>query len=27
VGSYKPLESGFNYERLGVRPRKPSDYR
>jgi hypothetical protein len=27
VGCYDPLESGFNYEQLGVIPRKPSEYR
>ena len=27
VGSYKPLESGFNYEELGVRPQPISAYR
>ncbi len=27
VGIYKPLVSGFNYEKLGVRPRPVSDYR
>lgn len=26
VGDYKPLKPGFNYEKLGVRPRKPSYY-
>lgn len=26
VGDYQPLQSGFNYEELGVRPRKPSYY-
>jgi hypothetical protein len=27
VGAYEPLESGFNYEKLGVRPRPPADFR
>jgi len=27
VGEYKPLGSGFNYEKLKVVPRKPSDYK
>ena len=27
VGEYKPLKDGFNYEKLGVKPRKPSYYR
>ena len=27
VGQYKPLKSGFNYQKLGVQPRKPSFYR
>ncbi len=27
VGEYQPLPSGFNYEKLGVRPRSVSDYR
>ena len=27
VGPYEPLESGFNYEKLGVRPRPPVDFR
>ncbi len=27
VGSYEPLESGFNYEELGVQPRPVSFYR
>ncbi|MDP7020452.1 MAG: ThuA domain-containing protein [Pirellulaceae bacterium] len=27
VGEYRPLESGFNYEKLGVVPRKPAAYR
>lgn len=27
VGPYEPLESGFNYEKLGVRPRPPADFR
>jgi type 1 glutamine amidotransferase len=27
VGSYKPLESGFNYEELGVKPQPISAYR
>lgn len=27
VGAYAPLESGFNYEKLGVKPRKPAAYR
>ena len=26
IGEYLPLESGFNYEKLGVRPRKPAFY-
>jgi len=26
VGDYKPLASGFNYEKLGVVPRKPADF-
>ncbi|MFK7769026.1 MAG: ThuA domain-containing protein [Mariniblastus sp.] len=26
VGDYKPLKSGFGYEKLGVQPRKPSFY-
>ncbi len=27
VGSYKPLESGFNYKKFGVVPRQPEEYR
>ncbi|MEZ5326529.1 MAG: ThuA domain-containing protein [Verrucomicrobiales bacterium] len=27
VGPYNPLESGFNYEELGVVPRMPAEYR
>ena len=27
VGPYEPLESGFNYKKLGVKPRKPATYR
>jgi hypothetical protein len=27
VGTYQPLESGFNYEKLGVKARAVSDYR
>ena len=27
VGEYKPLASGFNYEKLKVIPRKPEAYR
>ena len=27
VGEYRPLASGFNYEKLGVVPRKPEYYR
>ena len=27
IGDYKPLASGFNYEKLGVIPRKPEAYR
>ena len=27
VGSYEPLESGFNYDELGVKPRPISYYR
>jgi hypothetical protein len=27
VGTYKPLESGFNYEELGVVPKPVSAYR
>ncbi len=27
VGDYKPLDSGFNYEKLGVSPRPVSYYR
>lgn len=27
VGDYRPLASGFNYEKLGVRPQKPEDYK
>ena len=27
VGDYHPLSSGFNYEQLGVQPRKPSFYK
>ena len=27
TGEYKPLASGFNYEKLGVIPRKPAAYR
>lgn len=26
IGNYEPLRSGFNYEKLGVQPRKPSFY-
>lgn len=26
VGKYEPLDSGFNYDKLGVVPRKPADY-
>jgi hypothetical protein len=27
VGPYEPLESGFNYEKLGVVPKPPAAYR
>ena len=27
IGDYKPLKPGFNYEKLGVQPRKPQYYR
>ncbi|MGC6464811.1 MAG: ThuA domain-containing protein [Akkermansiaceae bacterium] len=27
VGPYKPLESGFNYEKLGVVPKMPAEYK
>jgi hypothetical protein len=27
VSEYKPLSSGFNYEKLGVKPRPPADFR
>lgn len=27
VGEYKPLSSGFNYEKLGVKPRPVADYK
>ena len=27
VGLYQPLNSGFNYEELGVRPHKPDFYK
>lgn len=27
IGSYEPLASGFNYEKLGVKPRMPAYYR
>ncbi|MGB0580241.1 MAG: hypothetical protein ACPGVU_11115, partial [Limisphaerales bacterium] len=27
VGEYKPLASGFNYEKFGVIPKKPAAYR
>lgn len=27
IGSYEPLASGFNYEKLGVVPKKPEEYR
>lgn len=27
VGEYKPLAAGFNYEKLGVKPRKPDFYK
>jgi hypothetical protein len=27
VGQYRPLKSGFNYEKLGVQTRKPSFYK
>lgn len=27
VGKYEPLKAGFNYEKLGVKPRKPSFYK
>ena len=27
VGDYEPLASGFNYEKLGVFPKKPEAYR
>jgi type 1 glutamine amidotransferase len=27
VGEYKPLVSGFNYEKLGVKPKMPVEYR
>jgi hypothetical protein len=27
VGKYEPLESGFNYEKLGVVPKKAEAYR
>ena len=26
VGPYKPLRSGFNYEKFGVQPHKPAFY-
>ena len=26
VGPYEPLKSGFNYEKFGVKPRKPAFY-
>ena len=27
VGEYKPLASGFNYEKLGVVPKLPAAYK
>lgn len=27
VGKYEPLKAGFNYDKLGVKPRKPSFYK
>ena len=27
VGNYEPLDSGFHYEELGVKPRPVSDYK
>ena len=27
VGEYRPLKAGFNYEKLGVKPRKPDFYK
>ena len=27
VGPYKPLKSGFNYEKFGVQPHKPAFYK
>ena len=27
IGEYEPLPSGFNYEKLGVEPHAPLDYR
>jgi hypothetical protein len=27
IGDYKPLKAGFNYEKLGVKPRKADYYR
>ena len=27
IGNYKPLKPGFNYEKLGVKPRKVEYYR
>jgi len=27
VGEYRPLAAGFDYEKLGVKPQKPSFYK
>jgi len=27
IKEYKPLSSGFHYEKLGVRPQEPAAYR
>ena len=27
VGTYQPLKAGFNYKKLGVKPRPPKYYR
>ena len=27
VGTYQPLESGFDYEKLGVAPKPPAAYK
>ena len=27
IGTYKPLPSGFNYEKLGVVPKMPKEYK